>query len=88
MPRTKMPSKITGDPSKDAAGRRQPEADSDDFGKLITYQEAAELLACSRRTVGRRIANGQYLAYGEGPGRRVLYHSILADIRRACGEPT
>lgn len=55
--------------------------------RMLTYAQAAELLTVAVRTVRRRVANGQYLTYGEGPGKRVLYHSILADIRRACGEP-
>lgn len=55
--------------------------------RMLTYAQAAELLTVAVRTVRRRVANGQYLTYGEGPGKRVLYHSILADIRRSCGEP-
>lgn len=51
--------------------------------RMLTYAQAAELLAVAVRTVRRRVANGQYRTYGAGPGRRVLYHSILADIRRA-----
>jgi hypothetical protein len=55
--------------------------------RMLTYAQAAELLAVAVRTVRRRVSNGKYLTYGEGPGKRVLYHSIMADIRRACGEP-
>jgi hypothetical protein len=54
--------------------------------RMLTYAQAAELLAVAVRTVRRRVANGQYLTYGAGPGKRVLYHSILADIRRSCGD--
>lgn len=54
--------------------------------RMLTYAQAAELLAVAVRTVRRRVANGQYRTYGAGPGKRVLYHSILADIRRSCGD--
>lgn len=53
---------------------------------LLTYAEAAELLAINTRTLSRRIAAGRYRTYGEGNGKRVLHSSILADIRRECGE--
>lgn len=53
---------------------------------LLTYAEAAELLAIKPRTLSRRIAAGRYRTYGEGNGKRILYSSILADIRRACGD--
>jgi excisionase family DNA binding protein len=39
---------------------------------LLTYAEAAELLAINPRTLSRRIAAGRYRAYGEGNGRRIL----------------
>lgn len=53
---------------------------------MLTYAEAAALLRIDKRTLRRRIAGGRYKAYGEGAGRRVVYSSILADIRRECGE--
>jgi hypothetical protein len=53
--------------------------------RMLTYAQAAELLTVTVRTVRRRVANGLYLTYGEGPGKRVLYHSILADIHRGAG---
>lgn len=56
------------------------------FRPLLTYAEAAELLAIKPRTLSRRIAAGRYLTYGEGNGKRVLHSSILADIRRSCGD--
>ena len=65
---------------------RDGEALSQNPARMLTYAQAGELLAVAARTVRRRVANGQYLAYGEGPGRRVLYESILADIRRSCGD--
>ncbi|GAB4443221.1 MAG: hypothetical protein OHK0015_42890 [Chloroflexi bacterium OHK40] len=54
--------------------------------KMLTYAEAAELLATTVRTIRRRVANGQYITYGDGSGRRLLYQSILADIRSKCGD--
>jgi hypothetical protein len=53
---------------------------------LLTYAEAARLLAIKPCTLSRRIAAGRYLTYGEGNGKRVLHSSILADIRRTCGD--
>jgi excisionase family DNA binding protein len=53
---------------------------------LLTYAEAAELLAINTRTLSRRIAAGRYRTYGEGNGKRILYSSILDDIRRECGD--
>ncbi len=52
---------------------------------MLTYAQAVQLLAVTTRTVRRRVANGQYLTYGEGCGKRVLYPSILSDIQRSCG---
>lgn len=63
------------------------EALSQNPAYMLTYAQAARLLAVAVRTVRRRVAKGQYLTYGVGPGKRVLYHSILADIRRSCGDP-
>ncbi|GAB4443219.1 MAG: hypothetical protein OHK0015_42880 [Chloroflexi bacterium OHK40] len=53
---------------------------------LLTYAEACALLAINFRTLSRRIAAGRYRTYGEGNGKRILYSSILDDIRRECGE--
>jgi hypothetical protein len=69
-----------------SSSQHQPESFYTSPARMLTYAQAAELLAVAPRTVRRRVANGQYLTYGEGPGKRVLYHSIMADIRRACGE--
>jgi hypothetical protein len=56
--------------------------------RMLTYAQAAELLAVTSRTVRRRVANGQYVTYGEGPGKRVLLLSIMQDIGRAASEPS
>lgn len=53
---------------------------------MLTYDEAATLLKCNKRTIRRRVAEGRYLAYGEGSGKRLLYRSIVADIQRNIGK--
>jgi excisionase family DNA binding protein len=53
--------------------------------RMIKYAEAAELLKINKRTVRRRVADGRYIAYGDGSGKRILYSSILADIQRPRG---
>lgn len=50
--------------------------------RMITFAEAALLLKVDKRTVRRRIAEGRYIAYGTGSGRRILFSSIVADIQR------
>jgi hypothetical protein len=75
---------VTEQPTSDQP--RDGEALSQNPARMLTYAQAGALLAVAARTVRRRVANGQYLAYGEGPGRRVLYQSILADTRRSCGD--
>lgn len=50
--------------------------------RMLRYSEVAELLKVDRRTVRRRVAAGRYIAYGEGSGKRILYASVLDDIRR------
>jgi len=57
-----------------------------DSVRMLTYAEVATLLRVDKRTVRRRVANGRYTAYGEGSGKRILYHSILDDIERTSGE--
>lgn len=52
---------------------------------MLTYAEAAALLKVSKRTVRRRVADGRYVAYGHGSGKRILSSSILADIQCVCG---
>ena len=54
--------------------------------QMLTYAEAAALLKVDKRTVRRRVADGRYIAYGDGSGKRFLYSSILADIQRNCRE--
>jgi excisionase family DNA binding protein len=53
--------------------------------RMITYAEAASLLKVNKRTIRRRVADGRYIAYGDGCGKRLLYASILADIERTSG---
>ncbi len=53
-----------------------------DEARMLTFDEAAELLRVNKRTIRRRVAEGRYLAYGEGSGKRLLYRSILADIQQ------
>ncbi|HEU5097592.1 MAG TPA: helix-turn-helix domain-containing protein [Roseiflexaceae bacterium] len=50
--------------------------------RMLKYAEAAALLKVDKRTVRRRVADGRYVAYGDGSGRRILYSSIVADIQR------
>jgi excisionase family DNA binding protein len=50
--------------------------------QMLTYAEVAALVRVDKRTVRRRVADGRYVAYGEGCGKRILYSSVLADIER------
>lgn len=47
---------------------------------MLTYKEAADKLKVNKRTIRRRVADGRYVAYGDGSGKRILAESILADI--------
>lgn len=49
--------------------------------RMITFAEAAALLKVDKRTVRRRVAEGRYIAYGSGSGRRILFSSIVADVQ-------
>jgi len=51
-----------------AQGHQLPESTR----PLLTYAEAAKLLAITPRTLSRRIAAGRYRTYGEGNGKRIL----------------
>jgi excisionase family DNA binding protein len=50
--------------------------------RMLKYAEAAVLLKVNKRTIRRRVADGRYVAYGDGSGKRILYSSIVADIQR------
>jgi excisionase family DNA binding protein len=50
--------------------------------RMLKYAEAAKLLKVHKRTIRRRVADGRYVAYGEGSGKRIVYSSIKADIQR------
>jgi excisionase family DNA binding protein len=60
---------IVRDPSLEAA-------------RMLKYEEAAALLKVNKRTIRRRVADGRYVAYGDGSGKRIVYSSIVADIQR------
>ena len=61
--------------------RNQSPDQLDDF-RMLTYAEAAELLKVDKRTIRRRVAKGRYSAYGDGPGKRILFRSIVADVQQ------
>ncbi len=61
---------------------RDPSLES---ARMLKYAEAAALLKVDKRTVRRRVADGRYVAYGDGSGKRILYSSIVADIQRPRG---
>jgi excisionase family DNA binding protein len=56
------------------------------FGEsvLISYQEAAEMLDCSVRTVSHRVASGAFEPVGGGRGRKLRRADILAYARKGA----
>ena len=62
--------------------RIQPITPDFEAARMVTYAEAAALLKVDKRTIRRRVADGRYIAYGEGSGKRIKFDSILADIQR------
>lgn len=47
-----------------------------------TYEEAARLLRCSKKTVARKVRAGELEARGAGRGRRVVLESVLRHPER------
>lgn len=72
-------------------GQRQTLFDPDDLARqarrmpplLVTFRDAASMLACSTRTVGRRVEGGELSAVGTGPAARVTVASIASFVTRA-----